>query len=203
MSDRKKIFVSVGRYEGPRPETASFSPPEAPVRKYRSAAEKKVFELLDFKHVVPPAKWKRIGPEGMSILEAMVGNREEPLRTKAITALVLSGDNQHARLLERIISDKSEDNLVRAVAVISLGMSKSPADEPVLRKFVNDEDEFIRAKVVEALGKVGRDDARKVLLHAVKDKSPLVSSNARSALKLMRVRLGQKVGKKARATDDD
>jgi hypothetical protein len=203
LSDRRKIFVEVGRDAGPRPETASFSP-ESPVRrKYLSAAEKKVFELLEFKHVVPPAKWKGIGPEGRRILEQMVRDKDEPFRTKAITALVISEDKEHVRLLQRIISDKGEDNLVRSVAAISLGMSKNPVAKSALLKFVNDKDEFVRAKVVEALGKVGRQDARDALLLAVKDRSPLVSSNARSALRLMEFRFGrQKAARKVESRDD-
>ena len=115
------------------------------------------------------------------------------MRTKAITSLVLSNAKDHVRLLEKIISNRNEDNLVRSVAAISLGMSKDPKAGHILLKFLEfagNGDEFLRAKVVEAIGKVGGEQELNAIKQAMTDRSLLVRSNAREASKLIDLRLG-------------
>lgn len=183
-----KIGVSVGRDKEVKEDNVSILP-EKPKREFRSKIEQKVIELLESKHPVSPARWTRLELEGRDILKKLVMDREYPLRTKAITSLVLSNDKDHVELLKEIISNRNEDNLVRAVSVISLGMSKSPMAGRILPEFINDQDEFIRAKVVEALGKVGGKEEHSAVISSMNDKSPLVRSNAKNASNLMDFRL--------------
>jgi hypothetical protein len=181
--------ISVGRDEKEKESYASLLP-EKIHREFKSKFEQKVIELLESKHPVPPTRWTRLQPEEREILKGLATDKESSIRTKAITSLVLSNDKNHVRLLGEIISNKNEDNLVRSVAAISLGMSKNPEAGKVLVKFVNDEDEFLRAKVVEAIGKVGEEEEIAVVKQASADKSPLVRSNAKGASKLIEFRLG-------------
>jgi HEAT repeat protein len=181
--------INVGRDEKVKEPYASLLP-EKPRREFKSKSEQKVIELLESKHPVPPTKWTRLEPEEKEILKKLATDPEYPMRTKAITSLVLSDDRDHVRLLEEIISNRNVDNLVRSVAAISLGMSKNPEAGRVLLKFAGDEDEFLRAKVVEAIGKVGGEEEYYALKEAMTDKSPLVRSNAEGAIKLIDLRLG-------------
>jgi HEAT repeat protein len=187
---KNKIGVSVGRDEKVRETNASMLPDKS-VRVFRSKEEQKVIELLESKHPVPPAKWAKLKPEERQILKEVAMDRDHPMRTKAITSLVLSNEKNHEKLLEEIISNRKEDNLVRAVAAISLGMSKSPEAGHALVKFIRDEDEFVRAKVVEALGKVGGKEDVYAVKQAAVDKSPLVRSNAEDATNMIDFRLGR------------
>lgn len=180
--------------------------PQKPAREFRSDAERKVLELLESKHPVPQVKWLKLQQEERGILRGIALDAEHPLRTKAITALVMSADPEHVGLLGNIVSNENEDNLVRSVAVISLGMSKNPAAGAKLALFVDDRDEFVRAKAVEALGKVGgADEYGAIVKAATEDGSPLVRSNAKNAITLMDFRLGglkRKVSKKREGRTD-
>ena len=180
--------VSVGRNKELGEANVSMLP-EKPERQFTSKIEQKVIELLESKHPVSPARWMRLEPEGRDMLKKLVMDREYPLRTKAVTSLVLSNDKDHVEVLKEIISNENEENLVRAISVISLGMSKSSMAGHTLLEFINDEDEFIRAKVVEALGKVGRKEEYSAVISSTNDESPLVRSNAKHAINLMDYRL--------------
>jgi len=181
--------LSAGRDEKEKEYHASLLP-KKPHREFKSKSEQKVIELLESKHPVRPTNWTRLQPEEREILNRLAADREYPMRTKAITSLVLSNDRNHVETLGEIISNRGEDNLVRSVAAISLGMSKNPEAGHVLLRFVRDEDEFLRAKVVEAIGKVGGEEELAAVKQAMADSSPLVRSNAQGASKLIDFRLG-------------
>ena len=68
------------------------------------------------------------------------------------------------------MSNNAEDKLVLAVSAISLGMSKmSSKAGHALARFINDKDEYVRAKVVEYLGKVGGKEELRVLAHVAEE----------------------------------
>lgn len=182
--------INLGRREKVT-ETSASMIPEKSHRVFRSKIEQIVIELLESKHPVPRAKWTSLKPEGKQILKDLAMDEGHPLRTKAITSLVLSNDKEHEKILEEIISNRNEDNLFRAVAVISLGLSNSPTAGHILAKFIRDQDEFVRAKVVEALGKVGGKEEISALKLARADKSSLVRSNAEGASNLIDFRLSR------------
>ena len=188
-------WISAGRDEKEKEPYASPSLlPEKPRRKFefKSESEQIVNELLQSNHCVSRTRWARLRPEEREILHKLAKDLEYSMRTKAITSLVLSNDRNHVKLLEEIISNpyRSGDNLVRSVAAISLGMSKNPEARRVLLKFVSDGDEFLRANVIEAIGKVGREQELNAIERAMTDRSPLVRSNAKEARKLIDLRLG-------------
>lgn len=195
----KERGVQTGRDKKPDLAAADFRP-EKPTREYKSSTERKVIELLEWKHPVPPARWVRIGSEGKKVLRQIAMDKKNPLRPKAITALVISKDRDHVKTLQDVLNNAQEDDLIRSVAAISLGLSDAAEAGSALSAFISDKDEFVRAKVVEALGKVGRHECLKQLSRATKDKSPLVRSNAESAIRLMKFRLGKRV-RQRRAAD--
>lgn len=110
-------------------------------------------------------------------------------RTCAVRALV-----KRTEITSDMICEKLREQLwyLRSTAVEILGYRQDPSAIPRLAPLVKDANVEVRGAVAEALGRIGGDEAARVLEHLIADANYAVRTKAEKALREIRKKLHEK-----------
>jgi HEAT repeat protein len=150
----------------------------------------RIDEMLEAHHGRPEQEWLALGPAAAEILQVIAaGEEEHPFRKRAIQVLGKLKDKGALVYLSRILSDNSEDRILRMVAARAVGEIGGPAAASMLSEAAVDRDELVRHKVVQALGAAA--ETRSVVRLreiAETDTSELVKAAASDAIRRISLR---------------
>jgi HEAT repeat protein len=121
-------------------------------------------------------------PQTDEALASATQDADWEVRKEALSALVKSGRNVDATL-QAIRFNSAE---LRELAAVRLGDTGGPQAVEALIAALNDEEELVRLRAVNALAKIKDPAARVPLQEATEDKDPQVSKAAQAALEVLK-----------------
>ncbi|HEX5704597.1 MAG TPA: hypothetical protein VFX97_15455 [Pyrinomonadaceae bacterium] len=151
--------------------------------------------LLDYKHSIPPALIRALGPEDRgTIVDSARRSGGELPRGKALRWLAMLGGNELNDVLRGIFEDPNKDEVIQSVAVEIIARIGGASAEDLERRYAqliaSARSPVLRARIATLLGRVGTSASLPVLDLLARDESSGVSSRAQGARSLLRQRIG-------------
>lgn len=151
--------------------------------------------LLDYKHSIPPALLRALGPEDRgTIVDSARRSGGELPRGKALRWLATIGGNELDDVLRGIFEDPKKDEVIQSVAVEIIarigGASGEELEQRYAQLIASARSPVLRARIATVLGRVGTSASLPVLDLLARDEPSGVSSRARDARSLLRQRMG-------------
>ncbi|MCP3101228.1 HEAT repeat domain-containing protein [Myxococcus sp. K15C18031901] len=147
----------------------------------------RVLALLDAPGAPEEESWRRLGPQAIPVLSALVVDGSAPAsrRTRAVAPLALLDPSLGANPLQEVLADVHAPAEVRVSAAQSLGRCLGIGAIPVLTPRLMDQEDQVREAVAVALGRLGGQQARLALEERLPvEERPLVREALQRGLSL-------------------